>query len=475
MNVPIYVLIGSVALLGGCAVGSDYVEPQLDTANNWVTPQANQQPGEIPSSWWSLLQDKELDSYLALVATNNLDIKVATARVDEAHAARGIARSAFWPQVGLQSSYTRFEQSTESPGAAGSLIIAGLVDRNVDFYNSSLDASWELDLFGGNRRRAEAANAALDANVATRDAVMLSALAETAAAYFELRGAQQRLSIVQSNIETQQGTLDLTKRKIEAGLGRRIDQLRAQAQLDAIKALEPALRAAIRASTYRLGVLTGRRPEEMANEVVAAGRLPDAPKSVPIGLRADLLRRRPDIIIAERQLALATAEVGVAKSEFFPKLVLNGSYGFESDDFSRIGSSSVRTSALIPFVSWPVFQGGRLRASLAAADAGATAAAFSYEKAVLTALADAESAISAYAEELQVHENLSSAAEGSREAAQIAQKLYEIGLADFLTLLDAERRRDETEDQRAQSHTRLLLDLVRVFKSLGGGWSTHCS
>ena len=334
MNVPICVLIGSVALLGGCTVGPDYVELQLDTANNWVTPQANQQPGEIPSSWWSLLQDKELDSYLALVATNNLDIKVAIARVDEAHAARGIARSAFWPQVGLQSSYTRFEQSTESPGAAGSLITAGLVDRIVDFYNSSLDASWELDLFGGNRRRAEAANAALDANVATRDAVMLSALAETAAAYFELRGAQQRLSIVQSNIEAQQGTLDLTKRKIESGLGRRIDQLRAQAQLDAIKALDPALRAAIRASTYRLGVLTGRRPEEMANEVVARGRLPDAPKSVPIGLRADLLRRRPDIIIAERQLALATAEVGVAKSAFFPKFVLNGSYGFESADFS---------------------------------------------------------------------------------------------------------------------------------------------
>jgi multidrug efflux system outer membrane protein len=279
------------------------------------------------------------------------------------------------------------------------------------------------------------------------------------------------VSLVRSGIEAQRKTADLTRRKVEAGLARRIDQLRAEAQLDAIEASVPALRAAIRASTWRLGVLTGRRPEEMADEVASAGTLPAAPEAPPIGMRADVLRRRPDVAVAERQLAAATAEVGIAKAEFFPRLQLSGNVGFESSDFSDLGTDRSRTSAVVPFVSWPIFQGGRLRANLEGADARARVAALSYEKTVLTALADAESAISAYAEELQTYENLTAAADASSEAAELAQKLYEKGLTDFLTVLDAERRRDENEDARAQSHTRLLLTLSRVYKSLGGGWA----
>ena len=463
-------LAAAAAMTAGCAVWPNYEQREYATADDWIEPAAARYADTLPDEWWLALDDEALNAYLEAAVTYNLDIKAALARVDEARAARGIARSVFWPQLAVNGSYTSFEQSLEAQTGAPPLIEAGAIDREIDFYNLSLDASWEIDVFGGNRRRAESAAAGLEASIAAYDGVRLAALSETAAAYFELRGAQQRLAIVESNIAAQQRTLELTRRKVETGLGRKIDQLRAEAQLDAIGALVPALRASIRASTYRLGVLTGKMPEEMRDEVAVAGTLPDAPLAIPVGMRADVLRRRPDVVAAERELAAATARVGVAKADFFPRFILNASYGFEAGDPGRIGTSDARTTALVPFVSWPVFQGGRLRASLEGANARATAAAFDYERIVLEAIADAESAISAYAEELDTYGRLTSAATASREAATIAQKLYEQGLSDFLTVLDADRRRDEAEDQRAQSHTRLMLNLTRVYKALGGGW-----
>ncbi|MEL7448770.1 MAG: efflux transporter outer membrane subunit [Pseudomonadota bacterium] len=456
----------------GCAAGPNYEQPEYAPDAEWVGSESKDQAGEVPLQWWAMLNDEGLNEYLALAAAGNLDIKAATARVDEARALRGISRSVFWPQVGLNASYTSVEQSIESPGPVGSLIEAGLVDRELDFYNASLDASWEIDIFGGNRRLAEAADASLEASLAAREATILQALAETASAYFELRGAQQRLTIARSNIDSQQRTLEVTRRKVQAGLARRIDQLRAEAQLDAFRALLPALEASVKASSYRLAVLTGRAPSDAtaSAEAGSAAVLPEAPAAVPVGMPADVLRRRPDVRIAERELAAATAQIGVAKADFFPRLVLGASYGFETDDFSSIGSSRARTTALVPFVSWPVFQGGRLRANLEGADARAIGAVALYEKSVLSALADAESAIAAYVQEARTLEHLAAAADASREAAQLAQKLYEKGLADFLTVLDAQRRLDETDDARAQSHTRLLLNLVRVYKALGGGW-----
>ncbi len=457
-------------IVGGCAVGNEYVAPEDSVAARWIEPVAGEASGDLPQRWWARFQDDVLNDHLERAALQNLDIKTATARIDEARALRGIARSAFWPQVSLGASFTQFEQSIDSPSGAGALISAGISERDIDFYNASLDASWEIDLFGSTRRRVDEANANLEGTIAEREAVRLTALAETAGAYFELRGSQQRLAIIESNIAAQQRTLDLTRRKVDAGLGRKIDQLRAEAQLDAIAAEVPALRASIRASTYRLGVLTGQRPEDMVDEVAVSGTLPAAPRAIPVGIRADLLKRRPDIAAAERQLAAAAAATNIARTDFFPRLVLNASYGFEAENADDIGSSNARTTGLVPFVSWPVFQGGRLRANLESAEARTQQAALQYEKSVLTALADAESAITAYAEELRSFERLDSAAEASREAASIAQQLYEKGLADFLTVLDADQRRDQAEDQRTQSHTRLMLNLVRVYKALGGGW-----
>jgi multidrug efflux system outer membrane protein len=460
-------LLLGVAILPACAVGPDYVRPDIDGNGQWNAGNAAR---ALPDAWWSAFSDPQLDALLARAARRNPDIRAASARLEEARAARGIARSALWPQAELDARYTSFEQSLESPAGAGSLIAAGLVNRDIDFYSASLDASWELDLFGRNRRQAEAAGASFEASIAERDAVRLAVLAETAAAYFELRGTQQRMAIVNGNIDSQAQTVALTERKVDAGIARRVDVLRARAQLNVARAEVPLLRAGIRANTYRLGVLTGRAPREMQDEVAHVASLPEAPGTLAVGTPAEVLRRRPDVVAAERQLAAATAGIGVATADFFPRLTLSGSFGFEADSASSIGKDDARTSAFVPFVSWPLLQGGRLRASLDAANARARAAAFQYEKTVLTALADAESAISAYAEEQEAFARLSEAAEDSNHAATIAKRLYEGGLADFLTVLDAERRRDDAADAKVQSHARLLQNVVRVYKALGGGW-----
>ena len=460
--------------LGACAVGPDYrppeIAPDTDDTRGWLATEG--EAAALPDSWWESLDDQQLTENLELAATQNYDIGIAMARIDEVRALRRAARSAFWPAVTFSGSRTSFEQSIESPGAGGTLIDAGLIERDVDFYTTSLDASWELDLFGMNRRRAESAAAQLQATTADASAVYLAVLAETASAYFELRGAEERLAIARRNIASQERTLDLTRRKVDAGLARRVDQLRAQAQLDSAKARVPSLRAAYRASGYRLDLLTGQPPAARETADGDAGPWPLAPANLSVGMRADVLRRRPDVAAAERRLAAATADIGVAQADFFPRLALNASYGFEAESSTEIGGSRARTSALVPLLNWPVFQGGRLRANLRQADARARGAAIGYEKSVNAALLDAETALSNYAEELAAYASLETAASASLEAADIAQRLYEQGLADFLTVLDAEQRRDEAQDALSQSRTRSLLNMVRVYKALGGGWDT---
>lgn len=473
MKIRALSLLAALLAAGGCAVGPDYGAPALAIADGWVEgsagTDARQRSTDVPASWWSLLGDEALAARIEQAAAGNLDVRAATARIEQARAARGIARSAFWPQVAAGASYTDVEQSVRSPAGAGSLIEAGFIPRDIDFYGAGVDASWELDLFGGNRRRAEAAAADVGASVAERDAIRLAALAETASAWFEFRGAGLRLAIAERNIESQRQTLELTRRVVESGLARRIDLLRAEAQLDATRAGVPALRAAMRASHYRLAVLTGRPPGALPAGTIAP-ELPEAPVALPVGTPADILRRRPDVVAAERRLAAATAGIGIAKAEFFPRLVLSASYGFEAASAADLGDGDARTTTLLPFVSWPVFQGGRLQAQLDGAGAQALEASLGYEQAVITAIADAEAALGAYAEELASFASLSAASAASREAADIARRLYEQGLADFLTVLDADRRSFEAEDRQAQSHTRLLLGLVRVYKALGGGW-----
>ncbi len=449
----------------GCAVGPDYDAPGMPAAD-WVGAQDEAQPA---ADWWSVFDDDTLGRLIAMALTEGPDIRAATARLDEARAARRIASADFWPAVAAAATYTRFEQSLESPGAIGQLVQAGLAERDGEFYNATVDASWELDLFGRVRRNNEAAAATLDAGVAEFRATELALVADTAGAYFDYLGATTRLALLDRNIELSRQTLSLTESKARSGLVRTIDALRAASELDATRARRPPLVLARDASLYRLGVLTGRDPTAITAAVTTAP-LPPPPSGVAVGTTADLLKRRPDVIAAERRLAAATAGVGVATANFFPTLALNASYGFEAGDAAAIGDGDARATALVPFLRWPVFQGGRLRAALDVARARERQAMANYERSIVAALADAETAISAYAARREAAANLGAAAAAAVEAAVLARKLYDQGLTDFLTVLDAERQQTALEDSAAAERAQSLSALATLYKALGGGW-----
>lgn len=459
----------AAAGLAGCAVGPDYEAP-APAAGEWLSAEEAYSAADPAADWWRLLESPEPTALVDKALARNRDVGAARARLEEARALRGIAGAAFWPAVTAEASYTWFEQSLNSPGPASQLIGAGLGSRDGEAYDLRLDASWEIDLFGANRRRVEAADAQLDTAAAELAGVALSVAAETVSAWVELRGAERRLAITRESARAQSRTLALTRSKVDIGLARELDALRAETELRATRARLPALRAAAAASAYRLAVLTGSEPAAYRDGPGTA--LPAPPESLPVGLRAELLRRRPDVMAAERRLAAATAGVGVATAEFFPRLVLGASGGFEAADATDLFEGASRTGSVVPFVRWPVFQGGRLRAGLDAAQARERAALASYEAAVLAALADAESALVAYAAERRTLQELDRASAAASEAADIAARLYEKGLGDFLTVLDAERRRAETDDERTQSEIRALLSLVRVYKTLGVGWQS---
>jgi multidrug efflux system outer membrane protein len=286
----------------------------------------------------------------------------------------------------------------------------------------------------------------------------------------ELRGAQQRRRIAEHNIELQQQTLDITRRKLVIGLVPELDALRAQGQLEATQALLPQIRLAERAAAYRLAVLTGRPPEALLETLTVARPLPAVPASLAVGTRADLLKRRPDVRAAERALAAAVADVGAAQADFFPRLTLGATGGFESADLPDLLSGDSRKLGVLPQLTVPVFQGGRLRAAHDAASARAEAALADYRQAVLGALQDAETALAAVDAEREVGARLAAASAANAEAAQIATRLYARGLTGFLDLLNAEARLAASEDAHSQSETRLRLALVRLYRSLGGGW-----
>jgi len=454
--------------LAGCAVGPDYEPPESD-GGQWLAPPDGVTTESLPAQWWSLLEQPEIGGHVEAALAENRDLRAAVARVEEARALRGVAAAALWPRLDAEGSYTWYEQSLNSPGAASQIISAGLASRDGEFYNARLDASWEPDLFGASRRRLEAAEAGSAAAAAAAAGTALSVVAETVSAWIEYRGARKRLTVTRRSVDAQTQTLELTRSKVEIGLARELDALRAEAELRSTRARLPALQAAAAASADRLAVLTGRTPGEVRAALESEQALPEPPASLPVGLRAEILRRRPDVIAAERDLAAATAEVGGATAAFFPRLVLGASGGFEAGDVSNLATGDSRTLGIVPFLRWPVFQGGRLRAELRAAEARERAALARYEGAVLRALGDAESALAAWAGERGTLAELTQASAAAAEAADIAARLYEKGLGDFLTVLDAERRLAETDDERVRAEIRTLLALVRVYKALGVG------
>ena len=469
---------GSVALLSlaaACSVGPDYREPALAVPAAWNEAQqkgVDARSAEL-TRWWTAFEDPLLDSLIERAVKSNLDLRVAGARIREARAARAAVASGAWPSLDVSGSYSRSRTSENalnvpSQGSSGSGV---RLERNL--FTAGFDANWEIDVFGGVRRSVEAADATLQATEYNQRDVLITLLGDVARNYIDLRGAQRRLAVARDNLKTQQDSLDLTRVRFDAGLASDLDVARAEAQLNSTASQIPTLESVLKGAVYNLDLLLGLSPGSLWPELEREIAIPQLPVEVLVGLPSELLRRRPDIRFAERRLAAATAQVGSAIADLFPRFFLIGDLGLQSVSASDWFTGRSRFWSIGPTISWPVFDGGRIRANIEIRNAQQEQALSEYEKIVLTALGDVEKSLVNYAQEKVRYRSLNAAVTANRRAVAMAQELYIRGLDDYLNVLDTQRALYVTESEMAQSEAAMAANLVALYKALGGGWQVN--
>jgi multidrug efflux system outer membrane protein len=460
----------SALLLAACAVGPDYRRPEVATSDQFVGVEgAKFSSAEVEREFWKAFNDQQLNEIIERALAANHDIRIATARLREARALRGETKLDLAPTVQASAGYTKARASDRQ------LAPLPNVDRNQDFYDSGFDAFWELDFFGRNRRALQAANADLQAAEAGLRDAQVSVAAELSRSYFELRGNQQRLVVAQRNVANQAETLQLTQARLEGGTGTELDTSRAAAQLAATRAFIAPLEAAVARAIHRIGVLTGQEPGALRAQLALPAELPVVPEFIPVSDPAQLLRRRPDIRVSERRLAAATARVGVAVADLFPRVTITGGVGYAAASLDGLGDSGSGTHLIAPGISWAVFDLGHVRARIAASRARGEGELAAYEQTVLRALQEAEDALVTHTRSRERLLRLAEAADASGTAARLARLRYENGIVDFLQVLDAERTLLEAEDTLAQGRTDTATSLVVLYKALGGGWPAPAS
>ena len=478
MNVRkcIFNFAGAISVsLAGCSVGPNYKEPSLGAPTAWIEAQqkgVDTRAGEL-ARWWTVFEDPLLNSLVERAVQSNLDLRVAEARIREARAVRASAAAGLWPALDTAGSYTRSRSSENafnvpSQGGAGGGASGIKLERN--FYNAGFDANWEIDVFGGVRRGVEAADAILEATEYSRRDVLVTLLGDVARNYIDLRGAQRRLAVARANVKTQQDSLDLTRVRFDAGLASDLDVARAEAQVNATAAQIPNLESAIKEAAYSLDLLLGQAPGALWHELEKELAIPNLPSEVLVGLPSDLLRRRPDIRVAERQLAAATAQVGSAVADLFPKFFLTGLAGMESISAGDWFTAGSRYWSIGPTIRWPIFDAGRIRANIEIRNAQQEQALNQYEKTILAALGDVEKSLVNYSQEQVRYRSLTDAVAANRRAVEMAQELYVRGLNDYLNVLDTQRALYVTETELALSEATMASNLVALYKALGGGW-----
>jgi outer membrane protein, multidrug efflux system len=444
--------------LAACAVGPDYKPVPAPAVVARNLDSAHFTPAVAPDDWWQQFQDPVLAQLERQALSDDLDIAIAIERVRSARAAFTQANLDFAPHVPIEAGYSRSKE--QQPGFT--------IDRiNVDSYSAGFDASWELDLFGHVRRSAQAAGAELGVQQASLADTRISIAAEVARNYFELRGTQRQLAVAHDNIANQSEALRVTRIRYDAGRVTELDVDSALSRLKATEATLPLLDAAEKRSDYRLAVLLGLKPGALDQQLVSS---PTATltQPLPVGEVSELLRRRPDVRVAERNLAAATARVGIATADLFPRVTVTGFVGFLSGNSAQLGLASSRAWAVSPVVTWPGLDMGTAHARLRAARAQSAGALAAYDKTVLAALEDFENACVNYSRQVARLGSVVEQADASRRAAQLAAIQYREGGINFLVLLDAQRTELQAEDEVAQAETGVNTGAVAVYKALGG-------
>jgi NodT family efflux transporter outer membrane factor (OMF) lipoprotein len=493
------VLLGvlSGALLAGCTVGPNFQRPSVAAPSDFTranNAHAPSRPVEatLAPHWWALLGDPELVSLESRLASDNLDVQAASSRLLQSRAGMRIAGAQQYPMIGSSASYNREQaspngivsllgvtpvgvqpQSASGNSAFGVSSMPGVTGSPpYSLWQYGLDASWELDLWGRVRRGVEAANAAMQASVEDRRAILVSAQAELARDYIELRATQTLLAITQDNLKLARDTVKLTHLQLTEGVTTDLDVANASAQVASVEARLPPLETQRDALINALSLLLGEGPGALGPMLSNASDIPSLPAQAPIGFPSELVRRRPDIRQAEAKLHSATAQIGVAQADFYPQITLTGSLGYQSLQLSSLGDWASHQFVFGPSISLPIFQGGRLKGTLELRKAQQQEAAIVFQRTVLQAWHEVDDALSAYDAEQRRRDRLKEVVQQDQIALAVAQQRYRAGAIDFLNVLTVQRDLLNAQSDLAQSRASAAVNLVTLYKALGGGWET---
>lgn len=453
-------LFAALVLAGCASVGPDYHAPKEAPVALQGVDAAHQNNSNMQAQWWKQFGDPTLDALIVRAAKGAPDLRIAMARLNQARAALGSAKSQQIPDVETVASYQRTR--AQQPGFTDQR-------TTVTQYQAGFDASWELDLFGGIRRSVEAARADAAAGEASLQDAQVTLFAEVARNYFDLRGTQLRIDVANRDIANQRDSLKVINARVEVGTGAEQDLASAKARLAAVEAQLPVLETQAQADTFRIAVLLGSRPGELDVDLSPATFKP-IDVSLAIGGADEVLQRRPDIRIAERELAAANARIGVAKADYFPHISLGGFIGFLAGRSNDFGGADSRAFSVAPSISWSGLNVQRVASGVRGARAQAEEAQANYDRTVLTALEDVDNSLVGFNQQRVRVEKLVVQATESRRAAELAKLRYDAGRTDYLELLDAERTQLSAEDQLAEAEAAINTRAVQLYKALGGGW-----
>lgn len=493
----------AAVLLAGCTVGPNFTKPNATLPNSWCAADCQAKsgvpsratPDPINTAWWTSFNDPELVKLEERVAASNLDLKVASLRLAESRAERSIAAADQYPTIdgnasavrerasangvmsvtGVATQATNASAAANGTGGGVSAIPArgkgsGLAPFNV--FQAGFDASWELDLWGRVRREIEAADASVDTQAEARRDLLMSTMAEVARDYIQLRGVQTDHAITLDNLNAAKDALRVTRERQSNGLASELDVMEAASQVSAENALLPQLAQQEDETINRLSFLLGQAPGALRSELEESKPVPPTPPMVPVGIPSELARRRPDIRQAEASLHQATAEIGVAKADFYPRITLSGSGSLQSLQFSQLGNWGSRQFSIGPSISLPIFEGGRLKATLNLRKQQQQEAAVNYQRVVLSAWHDIDNAMTEYSSQQLRHDQLQAEVQDNQKALRLAQAQYTAGTGSFLQVLDAERRLLSSQQDLTDNTTQISTNLVSLYKALGGGWES---
>ncbi len=461
----LYILFAFLLFLTGCMVGPDYERPDTKMPQSWQKRYSLADPNSLTQleQWWVLLNDPVLNKLIIKANQSSLDLKSAYYRILQSRALRDFQAGAWDPTVDLVGSYSRSRES-----ANGALKGAPESPRNLNLFSAGFDASWEIDLFGRIKRSVESSQAELESSIDSYNDILITLYAEVASSYVHLRTTQQRIKFAKASIESQQKTLELTQSRYDAGLAPELDVEQAEINLSNTKAELFSLNKMEIQVKNRIAVLIGMYPEDL--NIRASAAIPEIPKTIPANLPFALVRQRPDIRFAERQLASQTARIGFAKSFLYPNISITGSFNMQAMNFSDLFNIGSRSYSFGPGFSWNILDGNRIKSKVLFEEAKTQELKASYEQSVIKAVAEVENTMNFLVQEKKRHQALQSSVNSSKNAVQQVTELYKSGLSDFQNVLDTERTLFQQQDKLAQSKGQIVQDWIGFYKAIGGGW-----